>query len=497
MTYAMSMQSLVGGRTLPTARLLLAVVAAVSMSACGGGSNGSGNAPADRMLIMGKASSPIIDRLGQSFAADTYTGAQDVSQYKLIIYDGNTIEPAALGTDALIDTALAEGVSVLIVNASAAHKQALEAPGRAAVAVGGDSYGYLLTPFTQPGGRRAVHITYIRDTDYELRSTRVVDENSGLLTGSTETRTEHHDLTPALIHAFVDLVKRRVAGDAGDSLGGGTSPPSDVIWFSAPVTEAFVQSSVDLDNQMPTQTLTYTFRVFLDNGDLDPNRWFQWAMVEVSGQMSPGSLLYYNDRERGWSQSVVQVYVTPVNTAQGGGLNLQTFSTSPNAPSNGAYDSTSEFEITYTTKGGMANQAYQWSETLPLSPISLSDWTVSEPSAAVNQFLWQWNQTAPFNTEENNYRSAFHHGFFVLDFTVDELPPFSIGEIPLAAQGVWRTSAVVDQPIAIDHHAVRTFVLLQAKYESPGIYDRDWWVKSANPGPLEIAVDFSQATPGN
>jgi hypothetical protein len=490
---------------------------------CGGSDTPPSNP--ERMLIVANASSPIVDALRASLAADAYTGKEDASRYKLVVYDGDTISGDALREDPLVDQALAAGASVLVVDARPEQKQALASPGRAAGVVGGNSYGYLLTPFTQPGGLAAVHITHVRDADYELRSTNVSDTNNGVLIGGVQSVMRHQDLTPFLVNAFVAETKRRIDGDAGDA--GIGDLPADVCWFSVVVTEVFSQNDTDLGNQggcnngdacptatpgiagqKPTQTLTYTFRVFLDNGDPDQNKWFQWAMVEVAGQMSPGTLIEEcRDCTRddpnyfgfGWLHTKIDVTVAPVDTDAGGGNNLATWSSSPNAPLNGAYDSTSDFGITYTTKTHVANQLYQWSETVPPSPLALDGWTVLEPgNVAANVFFWEWRQTSPFDNDTDSYRNAFttiRGG--ILDYRINvPIPPLSSGQFPLTAQGVWKTltGVVVDHPIAIDHSAARTFVLLQADEESEGIYSRDWWITSIDPGPEEVALDFRRAT---
>ncbi len=519
------------------ARRPVALIGAVAIvaSGCGGG-DGAANSVSGRMLLVGNATSPIVDALRSSLAADRYTGVENPASYRLVVYDGNTVGGAELAADALVDRGLAAGASVLVVNARPEHKQALDAPGRAGAVVGGNSYGYLLTPFTQAGGRRAMHITHIRDGDYDLRSTHVADKNIGLLTGNVQTLTKHQELTPTLVNAFVDLAKRRIVGDAGDH-GVADSLPSDICWFSQVVTEVFTESGKDLPNnsgspssdtpgcnndcacptptpgvtvQQPTQTLNYTFRVFLDNGDPDQNKWFQWAMVEVSGQMSPASLIEdCRDCTRsdpnyfgfGWLQSKIEVDVAPVNANGGGGTNLATWSSSPNAPLNGAYDSTSQFDITYTTKAHVANQVYSWSETSPPSPLALGDWTVTEPGGvAINEFFWQWRQTEPFDNDTDSYRCAFStiRGG-LLDYRINQpIPALSTGQFPLTAQGVWNTlpGVVVNQPIAIDYRAVRTFVLLQADRQAEGIYDRDWWISTVDPGPTEVAVAFDRASVG-
>ncbi|HRI44757.1 MAG TPA: hypothetical protein PLL78_13570 [Fimbriimonadaceae bacterium] len=461
-------------------RTLVFVVVLACLVACGGG---GGRSSSLRMHVCGSASGPVFQALRDRYPIVQYRSTQLLRPGSLVVVDGATTPPAQLGGFEGIDRAFASGASVLILNATGAHKSALaNASQRIGAYVNGDHSAYFITPI----GKNGVDIVHAGPTTRRVKThySRLTDE--GLLTGSPTEKVIRLDLNQASIQNFVTLVDQRLRGNMPRSRDSGTDPPSSVPRYIASITDSFIDNGNILPGQTLTQNVTFFFNVYENDGG--PGKQFQWLSAYATGLSDPGSPSADDDRTRGYFQTSCEVSFSP--DPNGNGELLNVFSYGPQASAE-SYEAYLAFPIEYD--GGAQTYNYQLALPGPQQQ-SIPGWEVGPVSAEApnGQALWFF-QTDPY--EIGDWHDGFSHGGLVLDWKVKDMNTTSITQFPLYCGVVFLTTFVTPTAIVMQYSVGSTYDRLHSHEKSPGIYDREHTPVTTEPGdPSSLTLLFGRAS---
>lgn len=434
------------------------------------------------MHVYGSASGPVFQALRDRYPLVQYRSTQLLRPGSLLVLDGATTPPVQVGGFEGIDRALAGGASVLILNATHAHKSALaSASNRIGAYVNGDHAAYLITP----RGKNGVDIVYAGPTTRKVTTHYSRLTNEGVLTGSPTEKVVQIDLDSSSIHSFVGLVDERLRGNVPTSRDSGADPPSSVRRYIASITDSFIDNGTILPGQTLTQNVTFFFNVYENDGG--PGKQFQWLSAYATGLSDPGTPSADDDRTRGYFQTSCQISFSPDPSGNGELLNV--FSYGPIA-SVDLYQAFLAFPIQYD--GGA--QTYNYQLAIPGAQQSIPGWEVGPVSTSVpnGQALWFF-QTDPY--EIGDWHDGFSHGGLVLDWKVKDMNTTSTTQFPLYCGVVFFTTFLTPTAIVMQYSVGSTYDRLHSHEKSPGIYDREHTPITTEPGnPSSLTLLFGRAS---
>lgn len=437
---------------------LLALVAA--LGACNFTSSPSGpslpqNAPT--ALVKGAVSSPVYDELKKVFRVVQYDGKQKMSDYNLLILDGDAHSPEDLRADALVSEAWRAGIGVLTVDAAEDDKrQGLG--GRLGLATKDTSRGY----FARSSRDRTGHASIVL-VELPSKPSTVTVKGHPFLTGQSAAKTD--DPT-----AFVKTMTGRLKGvpvtTQGRQFKAQDNPiPAGLILktYYYSLADTVSLTGVNKNNDpVKTQTTSvqydYTFNIYLDNQN-NPQGNFQWVSVDVDITSNPsnggafacnacytGADSNGNADEYAWFLAYQRVKVLP-DTASNSLFSL--VGSSP-ATTNGAKEVTTglSFSIGFDGSSGVGSFQYSNEQTR-----EIDDWKLTNEGAG-NMFSWNYRSNDPLDADLNWWCHGPKDCNPIWGSSSSPSYPqkpndISLSQLQLHAQGAWKTSSVVSQWVTI------------------------------------------------
>ncbi|HRF58848.1 MAG TPA: hypothetical protein PLH94_02910 [Fimbriimonadaceae bacterium] len=429
---------------------------ALSVAACSvvvvlGGCAGGSNAPnaGDKMLVLGAASGELYTKLKARYREVRPTGQpSDLSGFRLVVVDGDTISPEDLARHSAIRRALTTGVPLLFLHASEPHKRSLLGAKLLPFSVKGQSDGYLVT--TDGPGRYRVR--NLRPLALDIRKRNAELDDHGVLTGSHEQKSARVPVSSERVDQFLDFIQL----DRGRQVAPPT-PPSDYpqsSWFTVSVSDDFSGTNPDFYNDLFEASLTYTFSAYYDSGSTLPSKYFQWVACSVEGTVTPQPPGTDEVDARGFAMTMNECSISP-NNGPGNGLQLSLVEVQPTNESNNL-SSELLFDIGYKGDG---NTAWTWTQQQSQSVGGFGGWEASSaPSNQVNAANLQYMQTSPYNGDGSNWQDAFYKVF--VGKHIHPMNTNSTQAMGLVGNALWRTQAVFDGTVTIDIQTAVTCILL-------------------------------------
>ena len=274
-----------------------------------------------RALVLGRADSPVIESFDEEVELTSYDGSQDIAEYDLVIFDGDTFTPAAIREQGIISQALQLNKWVLGVDLTGEHKQ--DGLGSfLGFASHGDSPGYMVRI-----GLLNSH-PYVSVVDYPTEGIRNATAAQNLLAASKGRATVTSEATSAFI---ADTLKSIDSEMVLSSQADPTPPeaPSDLLHAKYIHTQPLIynldgpkktKKGTSYPQQSARVDLTTTFHVYLDNKD-NPEGNFQWVIAEIEGNANPtkGTNTFANmvKDEKAWFQDQLAFNIAPAEAADG------------------------------------------------------------------------------------------------------------------------------------------------------------------------------------
>jgi hypothetical protein len=402
-------------------------------------------------LVKGAVSSPVFDELKKVFRVVQYDGKQKVTDYNLLILDGDAYTPDALKADALVGEAWRAGIGVLTVDAAEDDKrQGLG--GRLGLATKDTSRGFFARSSRDKSGHPSVSVVELPGNPSTVKTTGRSGPVALALVADAQNTT-----------AFIKSVVGRSKGDPAAQSGQARSqdnpiPPGLVLktyYYSVPVTQLL--TGVNKNNDpVKTQTTSiqynYTFSVYLDNQN-NPQGNFQWVAVGIDATGNPtngtgafacngcysGADGNYNADEYAWFLDQQEVTVKPTD---GDTALFTSFGSSP-ATTNNATQVTTGLTFSVGFDGSSGTGSFQYTNQ---QTRTILDWKLTNQSAG-NLFSWYYRTANPIDADlpyDCQDGTGCQNAFTTLRWP-KQPNDISLTQLQLSTQGAWKTSQVVNQ----------------------------------------------------
>lgn len=416
-----------------------------------GGCGGGGPAPIakPRFLLVRSGDSPVLDELRKTFRQEAYTGSQDPSRYRVVVFDGDAHSPQELASHPLMRAALERGVSVMLLDVTEDHKANLTRARITQAHTSDGSAAYLITPL--PGGR-ITHLTNLRRTTrLKTRTIQHVSNPNGIVEGQHRTSEQELPIAGHHLATYMDAVYRRLEFQGRGTVNAPT-PPSDYpshCWFQTSVTDTWASGAVsDMNNQSLSHNVTYNYYVYFDSGASLQSHWFIWCAMTMDGTVSPSAPARNDSDHRGWAHTLFDALIFPNNQGPGNGLQLALVEAQPTSAQN-SLASSLEFDIGYRSTQG--NTAWNWQQTVSQQSPNFNGWAASAPppfGGQINAVSLQEMQTSPYDGDGSNWESGFDKGFSATH--VKSMNSTSTSQIEVLGQAAWKTFDVFSGIVQIN-----------------------------------------------
>jgi hypothetical protein len=434
-----------------------------SLSGC----NGHGKGIADSglcaiALVQGAADSPLLDEIRNWVATVEYTGVQQVSGYDLLILDGDSHDADAFARELLVDEAMAAGVPVLLLDLTEDAKNDGGVQEVIGVSNSGDSWGYLLIPYTDSDGREQMYIVdFMKPGEIAVETTFDEEECEGCADGLGDVTVPGADelvevallddaqavgveLEEADLSDFSDTIRDMVANgppeEITESAAGNANDSTDIPEDLSYKTFTFVMKGTwwpgfKSEDDKPSYTITNTFTVYLNNGGGES---FHYIHLGQSGVTYPGGMEWDNTSRRGYYRTRAKLINTPLTD----GIDYSASSPETVNDSTTVTDSTS-FNIDFKlSKSPEATGTYEVSHS---ESRSITDWRVDELSDA-SRMAWEYRQQYPY---DEKYR--WQDGFTFLG-AVKTMPYLSTASMQIHTQSIWKTENTGKAKIQVEYY---------------------------------------------
>jgi|GEM_PF-6093355 len=424
------------------------------------------------VLLYRAASSPVVDRLSQGKILRSYAGQPLTSNHVLVI-DGDSIQPSEIANDAAIQAAVQAKATILFVDTSAAHHNAVGDAGITDAAVGTDADAYLLQPFVEPNGNAGYAITY---------GTTVGKQSTATLTYAEESTIRTHRL-PRLGTSDAD---QQMVNRVSDLATNGTPPglsdlptfPTGLKYFVQPINQITANADGVTEGQPVLQLMNYTYVGMLNNGDADPSQHFQLVWVIAGGRIDPGGVSqksFWIDGKPATEQPnpgndtlvVTSGYYQPLiretlamNPADPVAPKVQAIGAFPTDQNGGTYSPEFDFSVNYRSEGQ--------SRTFPFSlkardifgdtQFALDDWKV-QLSTELQSFSLTFSQNTPYDASTST-ASDYVNALSASGGTPGAWPNQSSTAFGCGFVGAFYTTSIVDSQVNFVHTTHREYACL-------------------------------------
>lgn len=443
-------------------------------------------APRVKALVIGAEQSPVLTALGQKegFSATrlgspgTPTNPRD---YNLLVVDGANLPPNSVGSSLRSFGNAGRPVLALNVSDSLAREIAAETGFRASTGGSQQSAAFLFVRGTAGGSNIVRMVDMRRLAPYDswrvpkqemalaeqAAGRTMADSAYALATtaGSDTVKNAPSSLPPEAQHIEWSYTEK---GQAYQKPGwwnyGNKMNDGFFIFYPNPAT----------DSQLSTWTITHTFDDYLDNGAQHPLGNNQIITYNVNGEFSPSNGKFFHmyevgragtyDKahfERAWWTGLAKVEVKPEGDTDSKLIWQANQPQTTNEETE--YKSGDEFEVgvSASKEGAEFETSYKISNE---QAHKIPDWGVSSDTSG-NRLAWEFSSRSPCDARPDHFNEE---GCFDIGAGHDALPKLpnelSLGQLPIAATGRWKTTKLLSSDDGTMSFEVETPITLVDTY---------------------------------
>ncbi|MEM7021709.1 MAG: hypothetical protein AAF637_03860 [Pseudomonadota bacterium] len=403
-------------------------------------------------LTLGPVDSPVHDAISDIAPSVPYDGSQNLSDFDVLMVDGDSHEPSALRDSELLNDAFHLGKHIVAVDLADSHRS---------------GWLYWLTNFGAQGATEGIVVQQGKDIGgwpiirmaematpdrLEVESVRAEDDPGLTSVLADMDGVELGESAEAFAATVLDAVRDPSLWDPDDP----DNPiPPDLVhvrWVKA----VKVPFTLDSSGKRPTpaaaqkgsHSTNYTFTLMLDN-EASPQGDRQYLAVLANGEMSPNdqgsTFVRWDKQERAWFQDQMLLNIAPVSSDS----TLWSWVASAPSTPNTVTTYTDSISFTVGFQGGDGTGNFNWTSG---KTRTITDWGVKATGGSVAQ-AWDWRSTNNGNTDQalgvNDYRDR-DAGWFSSSGHPINHNLLTQNQMAYHASIVWQTATVWKRKATFD-----------------------------------------------